>query len=64
MKTKFKNIREFIDTLEQLGELTRIKEEVSPEIEISKYTDVESKKLGGGKALLFENVVDISGCLS
>ena len=58
MKTKFKNIREFIDTLEQLGELTRIKEEVSPEIEISKYTDVESKKLGGGKALLFENVVD------
>ena len=58
MKKKFKNIREFIDTLEEIGELKRIKEEVSPEIEISKYTDIESKKLGGGKALLFENVVD------
>ena len=42
MKKKFKNIREFIDTLEEIGELKRIKEEVSPEIEISKYTDVDA----------------------
>ncbi len=52
------NLREFIDMLEDDGELLRIKKRVSPEIEISKITDSESKKPGGGKALLFENVVD------
>ncbi len=58
MKTKFKNIREFISELEKLGEVKHIKEEVSPIIEISKFTDVESKKPDGGKALIFDNVVD------
>ncbi len=58
MKTHYKNIREFIDYLDSVGELIRVKETVSPEIEISKITDVESKKPNGGKALLFENVVD------
>lgn len=57
-KKSFKNIGEFIETLESLGELRRIKEPVSPIIEISKYADAESKKPDGGKALLFENVVD------
>ncbi len=52
------NLREFIHMLEDAGELLRVKEQVSPEIEISKITDSESKKPGGGKALLFENVVD------
>ncbi|MBQ6534591.1 MAG: menaquinone biosynthesis decarboxylase [Opitutales bacterium] len=58
MKTHYKNIGEFIAELEKFGELMRVSEPVSPEIEISKITDAESKKPGGGKALLFENVVD------
>ncbi len=52
------NLREFIELLEKEGELIRVTEAVSPEIEISKITDIESKKPNGGKALLFENVVD------
>ncbi|MBO6101995.1 MAG: menaquinone biosynthesis decarboxylase [Opitutales bacterium] len=52
----FKNISEFIEKLEELGELRRVREAVSSEIEISKITDAESKKPGGGKALFFENV--------
>ena len=58
VKTYYKNIQEFIEELDKIGELIRIKDAVSPEIEISKITDVESKKVDGGKALLFENVVD------
>lgn len=58
MKKSYKNIGEFIDALEASGELIRIRDEVSPVIGISKYADAESKKPNGGKALLFENVVD------
>ncbi len=58
MKKRYKNIGEFIKFLDSIGELKRIKEPVSPIIEISKFTDVESKRPDGGKALLFENVVD------
>lgn len=56
MKKSFKNISEFIAALESEGELLRVKEEVSSQIEISKITDAESKKPRGGKALFFENV--------
>lgn len=56
MKKYFRNLQEFITALEEAGELKRIKNAVSTEIEISKITDAESKKSGGGKALLFENV--------
>ncbi|MBI4666032.1 MAG: menaquinone biosynthesis decarboxylase [Nitrospinae bacterium] len=42
--------------LEQMGELVRISEKVSPELEITEITDRVSKMPGGGKALLFENV--------
>ncbi len=58
MKKNFSNIGEFIEYLDNIGELKRIKDEVWPIIEISKYTDIESKSADGGKALLFENVVD------
>lgn len=58
MKKNFKDIWEFIELLDKLGQLRRIKKAVSPEIEISKITDEESKKENGGKALLFENVID------
>ncbi|MCX6230212.1 MAG: menaquinone biosynthesis decarboxylase [Bacteroidetes bacterium] len=49
----FKNLSHFIQTLEDAGELIRIKEFVSPELEIAEIADRISK--AGGKALLFEN---------
>ena len=58
MKKRFDSIRDFVNFLDQIGEVKHIREKVSPIIEISKFTDVESKKPDGGKALLFENVVD------
>jgi 4-hydroxy-3-polyprenylbenzoate decarboxylase len=51
----YKNLRHFIDTLEQAGELVRIKTYVDPKLEIAEITDRVSKTPGGGKALLFEN---------
>jgi 4-hydroxy-3-polyprenylbenzoate decarboxylase len=52
----YNNLQHFISHLEKNGELLRIKEEVSPHLDISKYTDRESKKPHGGKALFFERV--------
>jgi 4-hydroxy-3-polyprenylbenzoate decarboxylase len=50
----YDDLRDWIKTLEQHGELKRIREEVSPELEITEITDRVSK--AGGPALLFENV--------
>ena len=52
----YPSLREFIDRLEFENELIRIREQVSPILEISEITDRVSKQTGGGKALLFENV--------
>jgi len=51
----YKNIKEFIGKLEQEGELLRITEKVSTELEITEIADRFSKLSDGGKALLFEN---------
>ena len=65
----YKDLRDWIQTLEKQGELKRIREEVSPELEITEITDRVSK-IGshaaqtsssgkyapGGPALLFENI--------
>jgi 4-hydroxy-3-polyprenylbenzoate decarboxylase len=51
----YKDLQQFIDTLEKEGELVRIKEYVNPKLEIAEITDRISKIAGGGKALLFEN---------
>lgn len=51
----YKSLSEFIQVLEQNGELIRIKGLVNPELEITEITDRFSKQPGGGKALLFEN---------
>jgi 4-hydroxy-3-polyprenylbenzoate decarboxylase len=67
----YDNLRDWIQTLEKHGELKRIREEVSPELEITEITDRISK-IGshsgaqsgtsaakyapGGPALLFENI--------
>jgi 4-hydroxy-3-polyprenylbenzoate decarboxylase len=57
----YKDLREWIRALERAGELTRVKEEVDPILEIAEITDRASKagKRGakeGGPALLFEKV--------
>lgn len=51
----YRNQQHFIETLEQAGELVRIKSYVDPKLEIAEITDRISKTAGGGKALLFEN---------
>jgi 4-hydroxy-3-polyprenylbenzoate decarboxylase len=63
----YDDLRDWIRTLEKQGELRRIREEVSPDLEITEITDRVSKigsRSGenssnlapGGPALLFENV--------
>ncbi|MGC8603239.1 MAG: UbiD family decarboxylase, partial [Desulfomonilaceae bacterium] len=50
----YKNLRQFVETLEDLGELRRIDAEVDPLYEISEIADRVSKNYG--PALLFENI--------
>jgi 4-hydroxy-3-polyprenylbenzoate decarboxylase len=49
----YKNLTDFIHTLEIAGELVKVKEYVSPKLEIAEITDRIVKN--EGKALLFEN---------
>jgi 4-hydroxy-3-polyprenylbenzoate decarboxylase len=49
----YRSLRHFITTLEAAGELVRIKEFVSPRLEMTEVADRMVKH--GGKALLFEN---------
>jgi 4-hydroxy-3-polyprenylbenzoate decarboxylase len=51
----YKNQQQFIEALENAGELLRIKPFVDPVLEIAEVTDRISKSGHGGKALLFEN---------
>jgi len=51
----WKNQAQFIEALEEAGELIRIKTYVNPVLEIAEITDRISKSGNGGKALLFEN---------
>ena len=60
MRQNYKSLHEFIARLEEEGELVRVKEEVSPILEITEIADRVSKSPDGGKALLFENVKDHS----
>ncbi len=50
----YKDLQDFVKHLEKLGELARIKEPVSPELEITEITDRVCKLYG--PALFFENV--------
>ena len=50
----YKDLQDFIQTLEACGELKRISTEVDPYLEITEITDRVSK--AGGPALLFEHV--------
>ena len=51
---QYRDLREFIDKLEALGELKRIEVEVDPYLEITEICDRTLR--AGGPALLFENV--------
>lgn len=51
----YKSLRHFIQTLDDAGELVRIKEFVDPVLEIAEITDRVSKTPAQNKALLFEN---------
>ncbi len=48
-------VKAFISELEKRNELIRVKEFVSPDLEITEIADRLSKQEGGGKAVLFEN---------
>jgi 4-hydroxy-3-polyprenylbenzoate decarboxylase len=50
----YKDLNHFIAALEKNGELARVTESVSPDLEISAVTDKVSKSPGGGPGLLFE----------
>ncbi len=50
----FKDLHDYVNALEKRGELTRIKVEVDPELEITEIADRVIRK--GGPALFFENV--------
>ena len=51
----YKSLADFVNRLEEAGELIRISTPVSSELEIAEITDRMVKTEGGGKALLFEN---------
>ena len=51
---KYKDLRDFIDQLEKMGELKRITQEVDANLEITEICDRTLR--AGGPALLFENV--------
>ncbi len=52
---KYKDLREFIDKLEEIGELKRIEHPVDPVLEMTEIADRVLRT--GGPALLFENPV-------
>ncbi len=55
-KTDFSDLREFINYLDSIGDLKRVKVEVDPVLEVSEIASRVVKE--GGPALLFENVKD------
>src|SRR5258705_7647712 len=50
----FSSFRDFIETLDQAGELKRISQPVATELEITELANREMKSPSGGKALLIE----------
>jgi 4-hydroxy-3-polyprenylbenzoate decarboxylase len=52
----YRDLRCYLDKLEALGELRRVRVEVDPRLEIAEITDRISKSSTGNKALLFESV--------
>src|SRR5947207_10366490 len=53
----YRSFRQFLDTLEQAGELKRVAIPVDTDLLIAEWADREMKSPGGGKALLFEHPI-------
>ncbi len=51
----YSKLTDYINVIEQQGELLRVKEFIDPVLQIAEITDRFSKQKDGGKALLFEN---------
>jgi len=58
------NLRQFLEELEERGELLRIREPLSVHLEIAEVADRAMKSPGGGKALLVERPVLADGSIS
>jgi len=56
----FDDLRQFVDRLESAGQLKRIRKEVDWNLELSHVAKV-NEEVGGGVALLFENIKDYPG---
>ena len=52
MNIKYRDLRDFLDALERLGELKRVAEPVSARLEMTAVSDLVLRS--GGPALLFE----------
>src|SRR5688500_5414549 len=59
----YKSYRDFLQRLENAGELLRISRPIASELEITEIADREMKKPQGGKALLFEQPT-VNGSIS
>jgi 4-hydroxy-3-polyprenylbenzoate decarboxylase len=57
-------LAQFIDRIDQMGELVRITHPVKAKLELCEISDRVMKQPGGGKALLFEHVILDSGARS
>src|SRR2546430_16204049 len=53
----YRSFRQFLDALEQAGELKRVTVPVDTELLVGEWADREMKSPGGGKALLFEQPI-------
>jgi 4-hydroxy-3-polyprenylbenzoate decarboxylase len=54
-------LSQFVAQLEQAGELVRVRQPVSLDLELCEIADRVMKQEGGGKALLFEQPVLMNG---
>src|SRR5439155_14084083 len=53
----YRSFRQFLDALEQAGELKRVTVPVDTELLVAEWANREMKSPGGGKALLFEQPI-------
>src|SRR5919109_4436692 len=53
----YRSFRQFLDSLEDAGELQRIAIPIDTDLLIAEWADREMKSPGGGKALLFEQPI-------
>ncbi len=51
------NLRDFIKSIDRIGELVRVSHPVRARLEIAEIADRVMKSPGGGPALLFEHVL-------